>query len=109
MATSKEVSGSKKCRCPAESASLKPIPDLTSNAIDPNDLSQLATQNALRDAWLHLNPSFPADRVHALPSIEHAVNIVRGLGKKQVLVAGSLHLVGGVMEVAGLQGALGMD
>jgi folylpolyglutamate synthase len=72
-------------------------------------LSQLATQNALRDAWLHLNPSFPADRVHALPSIEHAVNIVRGLGKKQVLVAGSLHLVGGVMEVAGLQGALGMD
>ncbi|RSH89065.1 Folylpolyglutamate synthetase [Saitozyma podzolica] len=83
--------------------------DLTSNAIDPNDLSQLATQNALRDAWLHLNPSFPADRVHALPSIEHAVNIVRDLGKKQVLVAGSLHLVGGVMEVAGLQGALGMD
>ncbi len=84
--------------------------DLTSNAIDPNDLAQLATQNALRDAWIKLNPSFPTDRVHALPSIEHAVNIVNGLeGEKQVLVAGSLHLVGGVMEVAGLQDHLGME
>jgi len=82
---------------------------LTSNAIDPNDLSQLATQRALREAWLKLNPSFPPERVHAVPSIEHAVDIVRGLGKKQVLVAGSLHLVGGVMEVAGLQDALGME
>ncbi|ORY22822.1 Mur ligase [Naematelia encephala] len=83
--------------------------DLTSKAIDPNDLSQLLTQTALRDAWLKLNTSFPPDRVHAVPSIEHAVNIVRSLGTKQVLVAGSLHLVGGVMEVAGLQAALSMD
>ena len=83
--------------------------DLTSNAIDPNDLSQLATQNALRQAWLVLNPRFPPERVHAVPSIEHAVKIVDGLGEKQVLVAGSLHLVGGVMEVAGLQDALVMD
>ncbi|KAK1923947.1 putative tetrahydrofolylpolyglutamate synthase [Papiliotrema laurentii] len=82
--------------------------DLSSNAIDPNDLAALATQNALCDAWLKLNPDFPADRVHALPSIEHAVDIVKGLGEKQVLVAGSLHLVGGVMEVAGLQDHLGM-
>ncbi|WVQ85546.1 hypothetical protein IAT38_007712 [Cryptococcus sp. DSM 104549] len=83
--------------------------DLDAKAIDPNDLSQLATQNALRDAWLRLNPSFPADRVHAVASIQHAVQIVRGLGQKTVLVAGSLHLVGGVMEVAGLQEALSME
>lgn len=84
--------------------------DLTSKAIDPNDLSQLATQNALREAWLALNPTFSPDRTHAVASIEHAVNIVNGLdGQKEVLVAGSLHLVGGVMEVAGLQDALGME
>jgi folylpolyglutamate synthase len=84
--------------------------DLSSNAIDPNDLAQLATQNALRDAWIRLNPDFDPKHVHAVPSIEHAINIVQALeGKREVLVAGSLHLVGGVMEVAGLQDALGME
>jgi folylpolyglutamate synthase len=83
--------------------------DLTAHAIDPNDLAALATQHQLRDAWLALNPAFDAARVHAVPSIQHAVNIVEGLGEKNVLVAGSLHLVGGVMEVAGLQFALGME
>ena len=52
-------------------------------------------------------PEFPKENVHVLPSIEHAVNVVRDLdasGDKavDVLVAGSLHLVGGVIEVAGL-------
>jgi folylpolyglutamate synthase len=83
--------------------------DLTAHAIDPNDLAALATQRQLRDAWLALNPAFDAERVHALASIQHAVNIVDTLGEKNVLVAGSLHLVGGVMEVAGLQFALGME
>lgn len=83
--------------------------DLTAAAIDPDDLAALATQRALRDAWLALNPGFDAERVHAVPSIQHAVNIVRELGEKRVLVAGSLHLVGGVMEVAGLQDALTME
>ncbi|WVQ62257.1 uncharacterized protein L199_000396 [Kwoniella botswanensis] len=82
--------------------------DLHATAIDPNDLSQLATQNALRDAWLKLNPEYNPDNVHAVPSIQHAVKIVREAGERQVLVAGSLHLVGGVMEVAGLQDALSM-
>ncbi|WWD09344.1 hypothetical protein V865_007467 [Kwoniella europaea PYCC6329] len=82
--------------------------DLHATAIDPNDLSQLATQNALRDAWLKLNPDYNPDNVHAVPSIQHAVKIVREAGERQVLVAGSLHLVGGVMEVAGLQDALSM-
>ncbi len=76
----------------------------------PNDLSQLATQNALREAWLVLTRLSPQTETHAVASIEHAVNIVNGLdGQKEVLVAGSLHLVGGVMEVAGLQDALGME
>lgn len=83
--------------------------DLTSNAIDPNDLKHLATQNALRDAWLSLNEGYSGDDVHAVPSIEHAVDIVKGLGECRVLVTGSLHLVGGVMEVAGLQNHIGME
>ncbi len=83
--------------------------DLTAAAIDPNDLAALATQRALADAWAALVPAFHG-RVHVVPSIEHAVNIVReGPGQRNVLVAGSLHLVGGVMEVAGLQSALSME
>ncbi|WWC66348.1 uncharacterized protein I206_100249 [Kwoniella pini CBS 10737] len=82
--------------------------DLDAKAIDPNDLSHLITQNALRDSWIKLNPSFNPEDVHAVASIQHAIKIVRDLGQKQVLVAGSLHLVGGVMEVAGLQDALSM-
>ena len=82
--------------------------DLTSKAIDPNDLEALATQRALSAAWSELVPSFSRDRVHVVPSIQHAVNIVRETSERdqqrdaQVLVAGSLHLVGGTMEVAGL-------
>lgn len=82
--------------------------DLTAHALDPADLAALATQNALREAWLNLVPGFDEGSVHAVPSIQHAVEIVRGLGERRVLVAGSLHLVGGVMEVAGLQRALSM-
>lgn len=83
--------------------------DLTAAAIDPNDLAALATQRALADAWGKLVPGFGGN-VHVVPSIEHAINIVRGdEGQRAVLVAGSLHLVGGVMEVAGLQNALSME
>lgn len=82
--------------------------DLTSKAIDPDDLSALATQNALREAWLRLNPSFDPAKVHAKGSIQEAVDIARSLGKRDVLVAGSLHLVGGVMSVAELNEALSM-
>lgn len=79
--------------------------DLTSKAIDPNDLSALATQHQLAEAWSALVPSFPKEDIHVVPSIEHAVRLVRAeqeAGEVEVLVAGSLHLVGGVMEVAGL-------
>ena len=81
---------------------------MTSKAIDPDDLSALATQNALRDAWLRLNPTFDPKKVHAKGSIQEAVEIARRLGKREVLVAGSLHLVGGVMSVAELNDALSM-
>lgn len=81
--------------------------DLTTVALTEADLVQLKTQHELAAAWTTLVPSFPKDNIHVLPSIEHAVNVVRELnasGEKavDVLVAGSLHLVGGVIEVAGL-------
>lgn len=80
-------------------------PDLTTHAISDSDLAQLRTQNDLAAAWYSLVPPFPRERVHVLPSIEHAVSYVRELqnnGSVDVLVAGSLHLVGGTIEVADL-------
>ncbi|TBU49597.1 FolC bifunctional protein [Dichomitus squalens] len=81
--------------------------DITTVALSTDDKLYLKTQHELADTWSSLVPSFPKDNVHVLPSIEHAVNVVRKLnvsGDKpvDVLVAGSLHLVGGVIEVAGL-------
>lgn len=81
--------------------------DLTAKAINQNDLDALATQHALSAAWSELVPNFPRPRVHVVPSIQHAIQIVRATSEKEqgnveVLTAGSLHLVGGVIEVAGL-------
>lgn len=81
------------------------MPDLTTHAIAESDLTQLKTQHELAAAWHSLVPSFLKDHVHILPSIEHAVSVVRRLednGPVDVLVAGSLHLVGGIIEVADL-------
>ncbi|KAJ7904662.1 Mur ligase [Mycena olivaceomarginata] len=84
--------------------------DITTVAMDPVDLAELKTQNQLAAAWSSLIPTFPAANIHVLSSIEHAINLVRQLqsetGNANVLVAGSLHLVGGVFEVAGLSSAL---
>ncbi|KAJ7368457.1 Mur ligase [Mycena albidolilacea] len=76
-------------------------------AMDPMDLTE---QNQHASVWSSLMPTFPAANIHVLSSIEHAVNLVRQLesetGNANVLVAGSLLLVGGVFEVAGLSSAL---
>ncbi|THH33685.1 hypothetical protein EUX98_g581 [Antrodiella citrinella] len=81
--------------------------DLTTHAIAESDLAELKTQNELASAWRSLATEFPENCVHVLPSIEHAVATVRQLesdGAVDVLVAGSLHLVGGTIEVADLAG-----
>ena len=63
-------------------------------------------QRQLEEAWLSVVPSFPREHVHVLPSVEHAVRVVKEVSDKNgsvgVLVSGSLHLVGGVIEVAAL-------
>lgn len=83
-------------------------------AVNLADLETLGTQSALANAWSQLVPTFPKENIHVLPSIEHAVKLVRRLRGENdkpvdVLVAGSLLLVGGLIEVADLtKAALGM-
>lgn len=67
----------------------------------------LKTQRELATVWSTLVPDFPPDNIHTLPSIEHAVRVIESLscphdGPVDVLVVGSLHLVGGMIEAAGL-------
>jgi len=81
--------------------------EFTSASVNPADLETLATQYALAKAWSQLVPAFPKENMHVLPSIEHAVKLVRrlrGENDKPVdaLVTGSLLLVGGLIEVANL-------
>ncbi|KAF8897674.1 Mur ligase [Infundibulicybe gibba] len=81
--------------------------DLTTLAIPVDDLAELKTQQQLASTWSALIPSFPQSNIHVLPSIEHAVRQVRKVESEasqpvQVLVTGSLHLIGGLIEVAGL-------
>jgi folylpolyglutamate synthase len=79
------------------------LADLTAKSVHETDLAALKTQQELANAWMARLPGYDLDRVHVLPSIQHAVRIVRTLdGPIDVLVTGSLHLVGGVIEVAGL-------
>ena len=75
-----------------------------SNSVDPRDLEVLATQHELAAVWKQLTPEGTAP-VHVLPSIEDAVSLARGLAKSadvDVLVTGSLILVGGVFAVTEL-------
>lgn len=73
--------------------------------MDSKELESLSVQHELAAAWEELTSSslpgpFQA-KVHVLSSIEDSVELVRGLhGEFDVLVTGSLHLVGGVMAVA---------
>ncbi|KAG2042291.1 FolC bifunctional protein [Suillus americanus] len=75
--------------------------DLTSAAMSTTDNLNLKTQREIEAAWNTLVPTY-SGTVHVLPSIEDAVEEVRKMPNVSVLVTGSLHLVGGVIEVAGL-------
>ena len=77
--------------------------DLAAVSISKDDLD---TQLELAEAWTSLVHTFPKENVYVLPSIEHAVGVVREEANNgrpvEVLVTGSLHLIGGLIEVAGL-------
>lgn len=71
--------------------------ELTSLNTSKDDVDHLVVQKALSETWGSLEPG--AER-HVYASIQEAIEFIQGLdGKVQVLVAGSLHLVGGVLAV----------
>ncbi|KAG8218628.1 FolC bifunctional protein [Butyriboletus roseoflavus] len=79
--------------------------DLTSIALATAQHTGPTVQDQLKLAWSSIVKEFPVDAVHSLPSIEHAIRKVRehaGTRRTDILVTGSLHLIGGVIEVAGL-------
>ncbi|PUU83488.1 Mur ligase [Tuber borchii] len=76
--------------------------DLMSVGTDPEALKKLTVQEQLAQAWIDQVPRTPV--VHVLPTVEEAIAVVTSLSYKapvQVLVTGSLHLVGAVLEVLG--------
>ena len=81
--------------------------------IDNNEVSDLSLQTAFAERWRSLDPS-PSTTIKVLPYIEDALDYVRKLSfeaskrvgkeaKTQVLITGSLHLVGRALGV--LEGA----
>lgn len=80
-----------------------------SKVSDTPETLALTVQNELAEAWKTLDTSA---EVHILPSIQDAVQLCAAKASEtgtegvDVLIAGSLHLVGGIFEVAELQYAL---
>ncbi|KAJ4374286.1 hypothetical protein N0V83_003027 [Neocucurbitaria cava] len=88
-------------------------PDLVSVNTNQQDVDTLAVQNALADTWSHIDSSA---EVHVLRTIEEAIGTAREVARSHaknagadsevmVLVTGSLHLVGGAIEVLETQKA----
>lgn len=91
-------------------------PDLVSINTDASDVEKLRVQNELASVWREVSPE--TDGVVVLATIEEVVEYVRDLARREregkkgvkeeeeeeevdvsVLVTGSLHLVGGLLEV----------
>lgn len=75
--------------------------DLANHGSDPNAIAELTVQKALAAAWVEETSGAGGKAVtHVMPTIEETVRIVKDIeGEVQVFVTGSLHLVGGVLEV----------
>ncbi|KAF8251137.1 FolC bifunctional protein [Wilcoxina mikolae CBS 423.85] len=72
-------------------------PDLMSVGSDTAAVTALAVQKSLADAWHNVDHNA---QTHVMKTIEEAVDLVRSVDDDvQVLVTGSLHLVGGMLEV----------
>lgn len=78
-------------------------PDLVSMNTNASDVQALSVQRNLADTWAKIDPG---TEVAVKPTIEEAVDLVRSIARNQedhttvmALVTGSLHLVGGFLEV----------
>ena len=81
--------------------------DLNNKMIDEKLLTDLKIQNDLKKALLTLLPSLNESRILIVPSIQQAINHVDNnlndnKNELEILVCGSLHLIGGVIEVSKL-------
>ena len=81
--------------------------DLNNKMIDEKLLTDLKIQNDLKKALLTLLPSLNESRIFIVPSIQQAINHVDNnindnKNELEILVCGSLHLIGGVIEVSKL-------
>lgn len=71
--------------------------DLMSMNTSAEDVGSLKVQHELKDAWKIISPTTEAS---VAPTIEEAVAMIRSWpGEKEVFVAGSLHLIGGLFVV----------
>ena len=78
-------------------------PDLTSINTNAADVQAMSVQNALADTWKEVDPSA---KVEVVRTIEEAISMSRVISgaastseATKALVTGSLHLVGGLIEV----------
>ncbi|KAK3693475.1 Mur ligase [Podospora appendiculata] len=81
--------------------------DFVNHQINPKDIEKLTAQHVFAERWSALDPSA---YVMVVPSIEEAITKARSLAetleggeKVQALITGSLHLVGGALQI--LEGA----
>lgn len=73
------------------------VVDLMSVGSDTAAVKELTVQKALAEAWKQQDAN---STTHVKATIQEAVELARSLeGNTQVLVTGSLHLVGGLLEV----------
>ncbi|KAI1322410.1 tetrahydrofolylpolyglutamate synthase [Xylariaceae sp. FL0255] len=77
--------------------------DFVNHQYDPEAVKALTAQRGFQEKWALLDPKA---KIEVLPTIEDAINHVRGLGGSlaegesvQALITGSLHLVGGALSI----------
>lgn len=79
--------------------------DFVNHQHDPKEIENLTMQRAFAEKWSALDP---AAKVSVVPSIEEAINTARSLAETELkgedekvhaLITGSLHLVGGALQI----------
>lgn len=77
--------------------------DFVNHQYDPEAIKALTAQHGFAEKWAGLDPNA---KIAVVPTIEDAINHVRGLGTEvgerqtvQALITGSLHLVGGALAI----------
>ncbi|KAF7559376.1 hypothetical protein G7046_g4772 [Stylonectria norvegica] len=77
--------------------------DFVNHQFDPMEIEKMTVQRSFADKWTAMAPDA---KVMAMPTIEQSIDYARLVGdglkdgeKAQVFITGSLHLVGGALEI----------